>query len=184
MFDTIRTAKPKQGTKLRLKILNEFIAGSPDIRLHTDMPDKDFSSLIERSISVNNLCKGDIDPSYFDLKEFPEPLSFAVIAPSDGTLLGVALLDHSAGSIYISALCGSKFKGVGTLLLDTIKRYATFTGLTFSLASLPSAIGFYKQYGLNANPRIMGEFKWRPPPELARARRNSNAALVKNTNGE
>lgn len=187
MFKAIKFYEMKGGhkfaqeTKLRLKILNEFIAISPDIRLHTDVSDEQFFSLLERSISTNNLCKGEVFEFNDEISNYPEPLSFALISPTDGTILGIALIDQSTGSIYISILCGSKFTGVGTRLLDTVKRYASFTGFTMSLASLPSAKSFYERYGLEPHPRINGSFRWRPPPELARPRRNSNIVAVKDT---
>jgi hypothetical protein len=168
----------KQEIKLRLKIINEFIAASPDIRLHTDVTDEQFLILLERSISTNNLCKGELFEFSDEITSYPEPLSFALISPTDGTILGIAFIDQSSGSIFISILCGSKFKGVGTKLLDTVKRYATFTGFTMSLASLPSAESFYEHYGMEPQRLVKGLYKWRPPPELARARRDSNSILV------
>jgi len=173
-----------QEIKLRLKILNEFIKSSPDIRLHTDVSDEQLLSLFERSTSANNLCKAVHFKMEREFVNYPEPFTFALISPTDGTILGFALCDQTDDNCVIEVLCGSKFKGVGTKLLDTVKRYASFSGFPLSLASLSTSRSFYEHYGLKYHPNIMGVFKWDPPPELARARRESNTVLVEDSDGE
>jgi len=139
------------------------VAGTRQIRVVLGTPDwaqlfDDEPSLCKDKNPTQSITLADVRESY-ESDDFP---STAVLLRSGSHCIGFALfhVTHFSPSfelvddstyMYISYVCGSKYRGVGSAIIELLREYQRFVGASILyLDAIPWVLPFYEKLGFEA----------------------------------
>jgi L-amino acid N-acyltransferase YncA len=103
---------------------------------------------LHRDSSENAQTPNTSSPRFSDVVEYERNIALCIRA--DGLIEGFMLISKGyRGDMELDVICtGKRGKGIGKLMVQTLKKYTTSAGLTsITLTAITSSVGFYKKLG-------------------------------------